>query len=118
MAEDIRILIVDDHAIVREGQRALIETEAGLQVLGEAKNGDEAVEMAHALQPDVILMDLQMPGKDGIEAIKEIKTENPDAHILVLTSFSANFQSAFRNRRPGSALIFTVSRRQFVTVQG
>lgn len=88
MAYDIQILIVDDHAIVREGQRALIETEAGLQVLGEAKNGDEAVEMARVLQPDVILMDLQMPGKDGIEAIKEIKTENPDAHILVLTSFS------------------------------
>ena len=88
MAEDIRILIVDDHAIVREGQRALIETEPGLQVLGEAKDGVEAVEMAHALQPDVILMDLQMPRKDGIEAIEEIKSEDPDVHILVLTSFS------------------------------
>jgi NarL family two-component system response regulator LiaR len=88
MAEDIRILIVDDHAIVREGQRALIDTEPGMQILGEAKNGIEAVEMAHALQPDVILMDLLMPGKDGIEAIKEIKADNPEAHILVLTSFS------------------------------
>jgi len=88
LAENIRILIVDDHAIVREGQRALIDTEPGMQILGEAKNGDEAVEMAHSLQPDVILMDLQMPKKDGIEAIKEIKAENPAAHILVLTSFS------------------------------
>ena len=88
MAENIRILIVDDHAIVREGQRALIDTEPGMQVLGEAKNGDEAVKMAHTLQPDVILMDLQMPRKDGIEAIDEIKAENPNARILVLTSFS------------------------------
>ena len=88
MAENIRILIVDDHAIVREGQRALIDTEPGMQVLGEAKNGFEAVEMAHSLQPDVILLDLLMPRKDGIEAIQEIKAENPEARILVLTSFS------------------------------
>ena len=88
MVENIRILIVDDHAIVREGQRALIDTEPGMQVLGEAKNGDEAVEMAYTLQPDVILMDLQMPKKDGIEAIKGIKAENLEARILVLTSFS------------------------------
>ena len=88
MSEIIRILIVDDHAIVREGQRALIETEPGMTVAGEARDGVEAVEMANSLQPDVILLDLQMPRKDGIESIKEIKTENPNAHILILTSFS------------------------------
>jgi len=88
MAENIRILIVDDHAIVREGQRALIDTEPGMQVLGEAKDGFEAVKMAQSLQPDVILMDLQMPKKGGIEAIKEIKEGNPGARLLVLTSFS------------------------------
>lgn len=88
MVENIRILIVDDHAIVREGQRALIDTEQGMSVAGEGKDGFEAVELAHALQPDVILLDLQMPRKDGIEAIKEIKAENSEARILVLTSFA------------------------------
>ena len=88
MAENIGILIVDDHAIVREGQRALIDTEPGMAVVGEATEGFEAVEMADTLQPDVILLDLHMPRKDGIEAIEEIKAENPEARILVLTSFT------------------------------
>jgi NarL family two-component system response regulator LiaR len=84
----IRILLVDDHAIVREGQRALIDTETGMKVVGEAKDGEEAVELAGSLRPDVILLDLHMPRKDGIEAIKEIKAEDPESRILVLTSFS------------------------------
>jgi NarL family two-component system response regulator LiaR len=88
VADDIRVLIVDDHAIVREGQRALIDTEPGMEVIGEAADGFEAVEMAEKLQPDVILLDLEMPRKGGIEAIREIKVENPEAHILVLTSFA------------------------------
>ena len=88
MAESIRVLIVDDHAIVREGQRALIDTEPGMAVVGEANDGFEAVQLADSLQPDVILLDLHMPRKDGIEAIEEIKAENPEARILVLTSFT------------------------------
>ena len=88
MAESIRVLIVDDHAIVREGQRALIDTEPGMAVVGEANDGFEAVKLAESLQPDVILLDLHMPRKDGIEAIEEIKAENPEACILVLTSFT------------------------------
>jgi NarL family two-component system response regulator LiaR len=88
VTQNIRILIVDDHDIVREGQRALIETELGMELVGEAKDGIEAVELADRLQPDVILMDLHMPKKDGIEAITEIKGENPDSRILVLTSFN------------------------------
>ena len=88
MAESIRVLIVDDHAIVREGQRALIDTEPGMAVVGEANDGFEAVKLADSLQPDVILLDLHMPRKDGIEAIEEIKAENPEARILVLTSFT------------------------------
>jgi len=88
MTENIRVLIVDDHAIVREGQRALIDTEPGMVVVGEAKDGAEAIELAGTLLPDVILMDLHMPRKDGFEAIGEIKTENPEARILVLTSFT------------------------------
>lgn len=88
MSDNIRVLIVDDHAIVREGQRALIDTEPGMEVVGEAKDGFEAVELAHSLQPDVILIDLFMPRKDGIEAIEEIKANNSEARILVLTSFA------------------------------
>ena len=88
MAENIRVLIVDDHDIVREGQRALINTEPGMEVIGEAKNGFEAIELADTLQPDVILMDLHMPEKDGIEASEGIKRRNPEARILVLTSFA------------------------------
>jgi NarL family two-component system response regulator LiaR len=88
MAKPIRILIADDHAIVREGQRALIETEPDMELVGEAADGLEAVQMARSLQPDVILLDLIMPRKGGIEAIQEIKAENPEARILVLTSFA------------------------------
>ena len=88
MAVSIRILIVDDHAIVREGQRALIDTEPGMEVVGEAADGDEAVESARSLKPDVILLDLILPRKEGIEVIGEIKADNPQARILVLTSFS------------------------------
>jgi len=88
MAKSIRILITDDHAIVREGQRALIETEPGMELAGEAADGVEAVEMARTLQPDVILLDLLMPRMGGVEAIQEIKAHNAEARILVLTSFA------------------------------
>jgi len=86
--EKIRILIVDDHAVVRKGLSAILETEPDLEVIGEAENGNQAVWKARSLQPDVILMDLVMPEKDGIEAIKEIKKENDAAKILVITSFA------------------------------
>jgi NarL family two-component system response regulator LiaR len=88
LAECIRVLIVDDHDIVREGQRALISTEPGMEVIGEARNGIEAIELAVKLQPDVILLDLLMPKMDGIDASQEIKKGNPEARILVLTSFA------------------------------
>jgi NarL family two-component system response regulator LiaR len=85
----IRILIVDDHPIVRRGLRSVIKAHrSGMEVVGEAENGLEAVRMAEELTPDVILMDLVMPGKDGIEAIRDIRRANPNAHILVLTSFN------------------------------
>ena len=86
--DTIRILIADDHAIVREGLRALIETEPGMQLVGEAADGGEAVRLAQALQPDVILLDLIMPRKDGLAAITEIKQALPAARILVLSSFA------------------------------
>ncbi len=85
--DSIRILIVDDHAVVREGLRGFLAVEPGLTFVGEATNGFEAVEQARSLQPDVILLDLVMPGKDGIAVINDIIQENPNARILVLTSF-------------------------------
>ncbi len=92
MPQSIRVLVTDDHAIVREGLRALITVKPDMELAGEAADGEEAVLKARALQPDVILMDLVMPRKNGIEAIEEIKRENPDARILVLTSFAEDAQ--------------------------
>lgn len=86
----IRVLIADDHAVVRRGLRALIASEPGMEVAGEAVNGIEAILKTRSLQPDVILLDLVMPRKNGIEAISEIKQENPQARILVLTSFAGD----------------------------
>lgn len=91
MAEtDISVLVVEDHAVVREGLCALINSAQGLAVVGEAADGVEAVEKALALKPDVILMDIVMPRKGGIEAIEEIMRRNPEARILVLSSFSGD----------------------------
>jgi NarL family two-component system response regulator LiaR len=92
MEEPIRILIADDHAIVREGVRTLIGSEPGIKLVGEAADGVEAVLKARTLRPDVVLMDLVMPRKDGLEAISEIKRENPEIRILVLTSFAEENQ--------------------------
>ena len=85
---NIRVLIADDHAVVRRGLQALIDSEPGMEVVGEAKDGIEALFKVRTLQPDVILMDLVMPRKNGLEAIVEIKDEFPDSKILVLTSFA------------------------------
>ncbi|UCC86495.1 MAG: response regulator transcription factor [Anaerolineales bacterium] len=88
--ESVRVLIADDHIIVRRGIRALLETEPNIEVAGEAENGKEAVAEAERIQPDVILMDLVMPEMDGIEAIRRITASQPEARILVLTSFAAD----------------------------
>ncbi len=86
----LSVLIVDDHEIVRKGVRTLLETEPGIDVVGEASNGREAVQKALNLEPDVILMDLVMPELDGVEAIRQITSRLPDAQILVLTSFGTD----------------------------
>ncbi|MCA9929417.1 MAG: response regulator transcription factor [Anaerolineales bacterium] len=88
MKQNIRVFHADDHALIREGVRALITTEPDMEMVGEADNGIDAVEKALALRPDVILLDLQMPEKSGIEVIVEIRQEMADARILVVTSFA------------------------------
>jgi NarL family two-component system response regulator LiaR len=92
MTETIRVLIVDDHTVVRDGLQALLSVEPGMQVVGSAADGIEAVRLAQELTPDVILLDLVMPRMDGVQAINEIKHNNPSARILVLTSFAENHQ--------------------------
>jgi len=89
-ASPIRILIADDQAIVRKGIRALLSTEAGMEVVGEARTGTETVAQAEALQPDVILMDLVMPELTGIEATRQITERLPAVRILILTSFGTD----------------------------
>ena len=86
--EKISVLIVDDHAVVREGIRSLLELQEDIEVAGEATNGLEAVEQATKLLPDVVLMDLVMPGLDGIEATRRIRAISPSTQVIVLTSFS------------------------------
>lgn len=83
----ITLLLVDDHPVVRKGTRELLEGESDMQVLGEAGSGEEALAQARALTPDVILMDVSMPGMNGIEATKAIKAEQPGVGVLVLTSY-------------------------------
>ncbi|MFZ0042867.1 MAG: response regulator transcription factor [Solirubrobacteraceae bacterium] len=88
MASDgIRVLVVDDHAVVREGLRAFLELQEGINVVGEAADGKQAIEQAQALQPDVILMDLVMPGLDGIGAMRAVHKLLPEIRVIVLTSF-------------------------------
>jgi NarL family two-component system response regulator LiaR len=87
-ADKIRILIVDDHQVVRQGLRTFLELQEDIEVVGEAGDGVEAVEMVHRLHPEVILMDLVMPRLDGIEATRQIKALDADAKVIALTSFS------------------------------
>ncbi len=83
----IKILIADDHAVVRAGLATLLGTEDDIEVVAQAKNGDEAVAMSVATRPDVVIMDLRMPMKDGAEATMELHDELPSAKVLILTSF-------------------------------
>jgi DNA-binding NarL/FixJ family response regulator len=92
MEQMIRVLVVDDHDIVRQGLRAMLESKGGIVVIGEAGDGEQAVIQARLLMPDVILMDLEMPRKNGISAIRDIIAEQPAARILVLSSFSEDSQ--------------------------
>src|SRR5512142_2961509 len=88
MSEPIRILIADDHLIVREGLRMILETQEDLAVVGEASDGDMAIRMAEELQPNVVLMDLRMPNLNGLDAIEHIRAHWPDIQIVILTTYN------------------------------
>ncbi len=87
----IKVLLVDDHHVVREGLRRILELDGGITVIGEARSGEEAIVKAVALSPDVIIMDLKMPGMDGITATREIKQKLPQVNVLVLTLYAEDF---------------------------
>ncbi len=88
MTNSIRVLIADDHLVVREGLRLILESGEGFEVVGEAADGTEAVRLAGEQQPDVVLMDLRMPGMDGLEAIEQIRAQWPDMAVVILTTYN------------------------------
>jgi DNA-binding NarL/FixJ family response regulator len=98
----VRVLIVDDQALVRLGFRMVLEAEPDLHVVGEAGDGESAVRLAVAASPDVILMDVRMPGLDGIEATRRIVTTNPAARVIILTTFDLD-EYAFGGLRAGAS---------------
>jgi NarL family two-component system response regulator LiaR len=91
-ADKITLIIVDDHAIVRQGLRTYLDLQPDMQVIGEAADGRQAIEMARDLLPDVVLMDLVMPNMDGVEATRGVTLASPSTRVIVLTSFSEDEQ--------------------------
>ncbi|MEA2509423.1 MAG: hypothetical protein QOG21_1505 [Actinomycetota bacterium] len=100
--DTLRVMLVDDHEIVRQGLRALLEAEDDIEVVAEAENGPSAVPLASAHQPDVIVMDVRMPGGSGVEACRAIRDERPDAQVIMLTSFSDD-EALFNSIMAGAA---------------
>ena len=101
MEDSVRVLIAEDHPLFREGMRGRLDRVADIAVVGEAASGDEAVELAHKLEPDIILMDIKMPGLNGIEATREIQQASPQIGVLVLTMFEDD-DSVFAAMRAGA----------------
>lgn len=92
MADTIRILLVDDHPIVREGLRSLLEIQENIEVVGEASDGQDGLEQAISLQPDIVLMDIRMSGVNGVEATRQITSRIPNARVIILTSYDEDEQ--------------------------
>lgn len=87
-SQPIRVILADDHPVVRRGLAAIVGVEDDIEVVGEAENGQEAINLTHSLKPDVVLMDLKMPVLDGVEAIKQIHTQAPEIQLVILTTFA------------------------------
>ena len=102
MSDSLRVMLVDDHEIVRQGLRSLLEPEADIEVVAEADNGPSAASLASAHQPDVVVMDVRMPGGSGVEACRAIRDERPDAQVIMLTSFSDD-EALFNSIMAGAA---------------
>lgn len=102
MAEKLKVMLVDDHEIVRQGLKALLEAEDDIEIVTEASNGREAVEMAKTYVPNVIVMDVRMPDMNGVEACREIRDEDPGIQVIMLTSFSDD-EALFNSIMAGAA---------------
>jgi DNA-binding NarL/FixJ family response regulator len=115
----IRVLAVDDHPLLREGIAAVIEGEDNMVLVGEATNGQEALEFYRQHRPDVTLMDLQMPGMDGIEAIAATREEFPQARVIVLTTYGGEMQAvrAFKAGASGYLLKSTLRKEMVETIR-
>lgn len=113
--ETTSVLIVDDHPLLREGVAAVLEAEVDITVVGEARDGAEAVALFEQLSPDIVLMDLQMPGMDGVDAIGAIKALAPDARIIVLTTYAGDVR-ALRALKAGASgyLLKSSLRRELI----
>ncbi|MGC9358042.1 MAG: response regulator [Anaerolineae bacterium] len=101
MEEVIRVLLVEDQTLMRQGMKTILDLEPGFRVVGEASNGEEGMRQALALRPDIILMDVQMPGMNGLEAIAAICGSWPDARIIILTTFARD-DYVFEGMRAGA----------------
>ena len=102
MAHEIRLLLADDHAVVRSGLRLLLESQPDMVIIGEAENGEEAIRRTKELGPDVVLMDIEMPGMNGIEAARQIKAQSPRTAVLALTMYEDD-QYFFEMLRAGAS---------------
>ena len=112
MSDAISVLIVDDHPLLREGVTAVLEAEPDIRVVGEAADGLDAIAQFKNLRPDLVLMDLQMPGVDGVEAISAIRAIAPDARIIVLTTYAGDVRALSALRAGASGYLLKSSLRR------